>query len=76
MGLIHFQRLKSGDKSQVEKEEGNQTVVGLTLGGQRSWETAGQYEDERSTPQLDKPKICAEVGPADGGMRAGGCWET
>lgn len=40
----------------MEKEQGEkvQTAAGLTLIGQRSWETAGQYEDERSMPRLDK----------------------
>ncbi len=38
------------------EEEEVQTAAGLTLRGQRSWETAGQYEDERSMPRLDKPE--------------------
>lgn len=37
------------------EEEEVQTAAGLTLRGQRLWETAGQYEDERSMPRLDKP---------------------
>lgn len=51
--VIHLEHLKGGDRGQVEEED-VQTAAGLTLLGQRSWETAGQYEDERSMSRLDK----------------------
>lgn len=38
------------------EEEDVQTAVGLTLRGQSSWETAGQYEDESSMSRLGKPE--------------------
>lgn len=56
--VIHLDPLKAGRRGQVEQEEEEevQTAAGFTPRGQRSWETAGQYEDERSMPRLDKPE--------------------
>lgn len=33
-----------------------EAAAGLTPRGQRSWETEGREEDERSKPRLDTPK--------------------
>lgn len=49
----------------MEEELDVQTAAGLTPRGQRSWETVGQYEDERSMSRLDKPE------PHVSGLRAG-----
>lgn len=70
--VIHLHHLKGGDRGQVEEEE-VQTAAGLTPGGQRSWETAGQYEDERSMSRLDKPEPhVSRSEAADGVMRSRG----
>lgn len=39
------------------EEEEVQTAAGFSPRGQRSWETAGQSEDERSMPRLDEPEL-------------------
>lgn len=55
------------------EEEEVQTAAGLTPRSQRSWETAGQYEDERSMPRLDKPEPHVSLSKAvDRVMERGG----